>query len=57
MKCSIPTLIAKRTFWEKATLLHAEHYRDINKPIKPRMFRHYYDMVMLDQNSVTDDAT
>lgn len=57
MKCSIPTLIAKRTFWEKVTLLHAEHYRDINKPIKPRMFRHYYDIVMLDQNGITAKAT
>jgi nucleotidyltransferase AbiEii toxin of type IV toxin-antitoxin system len=57
MKCSIPTLIAKRTFWEKVTLLHAEHYRDISKPIKPRMFRHYYDIVMLDQNGITAKAT
>jgi hypothetical protein len=57
MKCSIPTLIAKRTFWEKATLLHAEHYRDTNKPIKPRMFRHYYDIVMLDQSGLTNEAT
>lgn len=56
MKITVPTLIAKRTFWEKATLLHAEHYRDINKPIKPRMFRHYYDIVMLDQNGLTADA-
>lgn len=57
MKCSIPTLIAKRTFWEKVTLLHAEHYRDVNKPVKPRMFRHYYDIVMLDQHDITTDAT
>lgn len=56
MQCSVPTLIAKRTFWEKATLLHAEHYRDIAKQIKPRMFRHYYDLVMLDQNGLTSDA-
>lgn len=56
MKCSIPTLIAKRTFWEKATLLHAEYYRDINKPIKQRMFRHYYDLAMLDQHGLTSEA-
>lgn len=56
MQCSVPTLIAKRTFWEKATLLHAEHYRDINKPIKQRLFRHYYDLVMLDQNGLTSEA-
>jgi hypothetical protein len=56
MKCSIPTLVAKRTFWEKVTLLHAEHYRDPSKKIKPRLFRHYYDIVMLDQNGLTKDA-
>lgn len=56
MKCAIPTLMAKRTFWEKVTLLHAEYYRDINKPIKQRMFRHYYDLVMLDQNGLTNEA-
>ncbi len=56
MKCSIPTLMAKRTFWEKATLLHAEYYRDINKPIKSRMFRHYYDLAMLDKNGLVNEA-
>ena len=57
METTIPTLIAKRTFWEKATLLHAEHYRNITKPLNPRMFRHYYDIVMLDQHGLTAEAT
>jgi len=41
----------------KSYLLHAEHYRDIKKPIKLRMFRHYYAIVMLDQNGLTTEAT
>lgn len=57
-KPSIPvhTLTAKRTFWEKATLLHAEHHRKADKPPKDRMFRHYYDMMMLDVHGVTKQA-
>lgn len=57
MEITVPTLIAKRTYWEKATLLHAEHYRNITKPLSPRMFRHYYDIVMLDQNGLTAEVT
>ncbi len=53
---TVNALSAKRTFWEKATLLHAEHYRKIDKPLKNRIFRHYYDIVMLDENGVTVDA-
>jgi hypothetical protein len=56
MQTTVNSLIVKRTYWEKATLLHAEHYRDIKKIIKPRLFRHYYDIVMLDQNGLTKDA-
>ncbi|OGT62796.1 MAG: hypothetical protein A3E85_03030 [Gammaproteobacteria bacterium RIFCSPHIGHO2_12_FULL_45_12] len=56
MATAVNSLIVKRTYWEKATLLHAEHYRDPNKKIKPRLFRHYYDIVMLDQNGLTKDA-
>lgn len=56
METTVNSLIVKRTFWEKTTLLHAEHYRDMHKQIKPRLYRHYYDIVMLDQNGVTKDA-
>jgi len=50
------TLVAKRTFWEKVTLLHAEHHREPTKTITARMFRHYYDIVMLDTHQVTQAA-
>jgi hypothetical protein len=52
----VTSLTAKRTFWEKATLLHAEYHRDPKKPLPGRMFRHYYDIVMLDQKNFTQDA-
>lgn len=55
-KIQVTALAAKRTFWEKITLLHAEHYRDPKKPLPGRLFRHYYDIVMLDNNNVTNDA-
>ncbi len=53
---TVTALTAKRTFWEKVTLLHAEYHRDPSKPINTRMFRHYYDVVMLDKHNLTKDA-
>ena len=32
-----------RTFWEKATILHAEYYRPPDKPLRDRFARHYAD--------------
>ncbi len=55
-KISVNTLTAERTFWEKITLLHVEHHRPPDKPIKNRVFRHYYDVVMLHQQGITDNA-
>lgn len=40
-------LAAERTFWEKATLLHAEYHRPPDKEIPIRLSRHYYDMSRL----------
>jgi predicted nucleotidyltransferase component of viral defense system len=42
--CSVRVLAAERTFWEKACLLHEETFRPADKPRKPRMARHYYDL-------------
>jgi len=44
---NVKVLSAKRTFWEKATLLHAEYNRPDDKPLPSRLSRHYYDMAML----------
>jgi len=43
----VRTIQAERTFWEKATILHAEHHRPLDKPTPARYARHYYDTVML----------
>jgi hypothetical protein len=53
---NVSSLTARRTFWEKITLLHAEYHRDSMKPLPGRIFRHYYDIVMLDRNNLTQDA-
>ena len=39
----VKVLAAERTFWEKATLLHAEYHRPLDKEIPLRLSRHYYD--------------
>jgi len=40
----ILTVLPKRTFWEKVTILHREAYRPENKPFPTRYSRHYYDL-------------
>ena len=37
-------LAARRTFWEKATILHAEYYRPSDKATGERLSRHYSDL-------------
>lgn len=44
---AINTLTIERTFWEKITLIHAEHHRPRERESKERISRHYYDVVML----------
>lgn len=43
----VKAIKAERTFWEKATILHAEHHRPSDKRLPPNHARHYYDMAML----------
>jgi hypothetical protein len=40
-------LEAERTFWEKATLLHAEYHRPEDKPTPIRLSRHFYDLMQV----------
>jgi hypothetical protein len=47
MKVEVVALELERTFWEKATILHAEFHRPANKPIKDRYARHYADFAAL----------
>lgn len=52
---SVPTVAAKRTFWEKATILHKESHRIANKT-PDRYSRHYYDLYQLSQSDVKKAA-
>jgi hypothetical protein len=45
--CAVVALEAERTFWEKATLLHAESHRPADKPLPVGVSRHYSDLAAL----------
>ena len=49
-KCEVVALELARTFWEKATILHAEFYRDASSKMPDRFSRHYADMSRLAQH-------
>jgi hypothetical protein len=53
---TVRTLNAERTFWEKATLLHAEYHRSPSSPMKERLSRHYYDVHCLAQGEIGRSA-
>lgn len=56
---TVHTLAAERTFWEKATILHAEYHRnqkDLNKKMPSHYARHYHDLAKLAQSEVADRA-
>lgn len=55
-KCSVNAVVAKRTFWEKATILHQEANRAEEKKIPLRHSRHYYDLAQMALSSVKDEA-
>ena len=52
----VTSLLAKRTFWEKATILHAEFHRPPAKTLPGRYSRHYYDVAMMAARSVKQEA-
>jgi len=54
--CRIDTILAERTFWEKATILHQEAHRPKDKPLPPRHARHYYDLAMMASDGVKEKA-
>lgn len=43
----VRVLSARRTFWEKATALHAEAHRPPESPTPQYFSRHFYDLAML----------
>lgn len=54
--CKVNAILAKRTFWEKATILHQEANRTEDKNLPIRYSRHYYDLAMMSKSSVKDEA-
>lgn len=54
--CDLVALELERTFWEKATILHAEFHRDPAKRMRDRFSRHYSDMAGLAEHSVAERA-
>jgi len=54
----VRAVIPRRTFWEKAMLLHEETFRpEANKRPREAMARHYYDLYRLIQAGVGDEST
>ncbi|HXU29027.1 MAG TPA: nucleotidyl transferase AbiEii/AbiGii toxin family protein [Thermoanaerobaculia bacterium] len=49
-KCRVTALELPRSFWEKATILHAEYHRPEDQPTPDRYSRHYADMARLLQH-------
>lgn len=54
---AIKVLAVERTFWEKATILHAEFHRPVDKPMPERFSRHYGDFYELIHKGVSKSAT
>ena len=52
----IRNVAARRTFWEKAMLLHEETFRPTEKRRKPRLSRHYYDLWCLITKGIAAQA-
>jgi predicted nucleotidyltransferase component of viral defense system len=52
----VNVISAERTFWEKATILHAECFRSEAKPQPARYSRHYYDLFKLIQSDIKSQA-
>jgi hypothetical protein len=54
--CEVNVLAAERTFWEKATLLHAWYHAGADRRYPDRQSRHFYDLYRLSQSPVRERA-
>ncbi|NNN05686.1 MAG: nucleotidyl transferase AbiEii/AbiGii toxin family protein [Elusimicrobia bacterium] len=50
--CRVKVLAAQRTFWEKATILHAYYYWPEGKDFPQRQSRHYFDLAKLHEKGI-----
>ena len=46
-RCEVVALEVERSFWEKATILHAEYHRPAERATPDRFSRHYADTAAL----------
>ena len=53
---SVRVLVAERTFWEKATILHMIYHYPKSKNVPPRMSRHYYDLFAMVDNPIYEKS-
>lgn len=56
LEARVNVLLARRTFWEKVTILHAEAHREEQKAMPGRYSRHYYDVAMMCETGVAEEA-
>ena len=54
--CQVKAIVAERTFWEKATILHHEANRPADSNLPLRYSRHYYDLAMLASSPIKSSA-
>jgi len=54
--CKVRAVLAERTFWEKATILHQQANRSEEKLMPLRYSRHYYDLAMMAKSKVKKNA-
>lgn len=54
--CEVVALEVERSFWEKATILHTEYHRPIDKPMPDRFSRHYADTAALANHPTASKA-
>lgn len=55
-RCQVKAIVAERTFWEKATILHHEANRPVESKLPLRYSRHYYDLAMLASSAIKNSA-
>lgn len=56
LQADVTALALARTFWEKATILHAEFHRPPELPIRDRFARHYADFAALWAHTGREEA-
>lgn len=53
---AVKSIKARKTFWDKVSILHVEAHRPEDKAQPPRYSRHYYDLYRMLRSEVKDEA-